>query len=163
MKHLLYGVPNPRLPFLGVHMSHTIYGKSKVGPNAVLAFKREGYRRRDVSARDLAWMLAYPGFWKMGMRYGTLGLREGIRSLFKSVFVRSAQRLIPELASEDLVPASAGVRAQAVRPDGSPLDDFAIARGPHAIHVLNVPSPAATASLQIGNVIADMCGRTLNL
>jgi len=155
VKNLIYPVPNPLFPFLGVHLTRMISGKVKAGPNAVLALKREGYNKRDVDLKDMWNMLGYAGFWRMVRKYGRIGLEEWVQSFWKREFVRAAQRLLPDLTSEDLVPSMTGVRAQAVNGDGSLLDDFSIVRDRNAIHVLNVPSPAATASLRIGEVIAE--------
>jgi len=154
VKHLIYPVPNPAFPFLGVHYTRMISGHIEAGPNAVLAFKREGYRKRDVSLRDLAEVLAYPGFWKLSSKYWREGLEEMVRSASKAAFVKSLQQLIPDIRADDLVPAPAGVRAQALRPDGGLVDDFHIIEGDRSIHVCNAPSPAATASIEIGRHIA---------
>jgi L-2-hydroxyglutarate oxidase len=125
------------------------------GPNAVLAFKREGYNRTSLNARDLAETLTYPAFWKMSAKYWRTGMGEMWRSLSKGAFVKALQRLLPEICAEHLQPAPAGVRAQAVSPDGTMLDDFAIAEGERVVNVLNAPSPAATASLAIGEHIVS--------
>lgn len=155
VKTLIYPVPNPALPFLGVHFTKMIDGSRHCGPNAVLAFKREGYRKADVSVRDSLEIFSYPGFWKLASRFVRVGAEEALRSLFKSLFVRSLQQLIPEVQSEDLEPAEAGVRAQAVRPDGGMVDDFLLLERPGEVHVCNAPSPAATCSLEIGSYVAD--------
>ena len=152
---LVYPVPNLAFPFLGVHFTRMIDGSVHAGPNAVLAFKREGYRKTDVSLADLSETLAFPGFWKMAGTNFWEGCKEMHRSLSKRAFVKSLQQLIPEIAARDLVAAEAGVRAQAVMPDGRLADDFIFADGLNAIHVCNAPSPAATASLEIGRVIAE--------
>jgi L-2-hydroxyglutarate oxidase len=131
-----------------------IGGHVEAGPNAVLAFKREGYRKSDVNLRDLAEVLSYPGFWKLSARYWREGAAEMWRSLSKAAFVHSLQQLIPEIRAEDLQPAPAGVRAQALKPDGALVDDFHIIEGKQSIHVCNAPSPAATASIEIGRHIA---------
>jgi L-2-hydroxyglutarate oxidase len=154
VRNLVYPVPDPRFPFLGVHFTRMIDGGVEAGPNAVLALKREGYRWCDISIRDSLKMATYRGFWKMALRYGKTGLGEVYRSLHKSAFVRALQRLIPELRPEDLTAGGAGVRAQAVDPSGTLVDDFRIIETDRAIHVLNAPSPAATASLSIGQTIA---------
>lgn len=154
-RHLIYPVPDPRLPFLGVHFTRMIGGGVECGPNAVLAFKREGYSRRDVSARDLLELAGYRGFWRMSRRFWRTGAEEMYRSLSRRAFWKSLRRLIPELSFHDIVPAGAGVRAQAVAPDGSLVDDFFIRRAERQIHVLNAPSPAATASIAIGRTIAE--------
>jgi L-2-hydroxyglutarate oxidase len=156
VKNLIYPVPDPRFPFLGVHFTRLIHGGVEAGPNAVLAFKREGYRWTDISARDLGRMLAYPGFWRMAAKYWKTGVGEMFRSLSKKAFVRALQKLVPELRFEDIRPAGSGVRAQAVEPNGLLVDDFRIVESERMIHVLNAPSPAATASLSIGKTIAQM-------
>jgi L-2-hydroxyglutarate oxidase len=163
VRGLIYPVPDPEFPFLGVHFTRTIHGEVEAGPNAVLAFAREGYRFARVRPRELAGTLAYRGFWAMARRYWKVGAFEMHRSLSKKRFVQSLQRLVPDLRAEDIVPGGAGVRAQAVRPDGSMLDDFSIATGPDAIHVVNAPSPAATASLAIGRHIASLAAETFAL
>ena len=125
------------------------------GPNAVLAFKREGYRRTDINGADLFEVLTFPGFWKLVRKYYRDGMMEMVRSVSKRAFVKSLQQLIPEITEDDLVPAESGVRAQALMPDGKLVDDFLIVNGKNSIHVCNAPSPAATASLEIGRFIAD--------
>jgi L-2-hydroxyglutarate oxidase len=155
VKTLIYPVPNPDFPFLGVHFTKMIDGSIHAGPNAVLAFKREGYHRTDFSFKDTCETLTYPGFWKMAKKCWAEGWMEMRRSWSKALFVKSLQRLIPEVQSNDLVPSEAGVRAQAMLPDGKLVDDFLIIKRPHAVHVCNAPSPAATASLEIGNYIAN--------
>jgi (S)-2-hydroxyglutarate dehydrogenase len=158
VRTLIYPVPDPRFPFLGVHLTSMIDGSVHAGPNAVLALAREGYRWRDVDRRDLAAMAGDASSWRLARRYWRTGLGEVGRSLSRERFVRALQRLVPELTLEDLVPAGSGVRAQAVRPDGTLLDDFAFAgdgREPRVVHVVNAPSPAATASLAIGRVVAS--------
>jgi L-2-hydroxyglutarate oxidase len=152
---LVYAVPNPAFPFLGVHFTRMIDGSVHAGPNAVLSFKREGYRKTDFSLRDFLEVMLFPGFWRLAARNAREGLKEMIRSFSKAQFVRSLQELIPEVRAEDLVPSEAGVRAQALLPDGSLVDDFLIVDGPRAVHVCNAPSPAATASLEIGKAIAE--------
>jgi len=163
VRHLIYPVPDPRFPFLGVHFTRMIGGGVEAGPNAVLAFKREGYRKRDFSARDTAELLAYGGFWRMSARYWRMGLSEMRRSFSKAAFVRSLRALIPEIAAEDIRPAGAGVRAQALGPDGSLLDDFRIVEGPGMSHVRTAPAPAATASLGIGRSIAALALKSFSL
>ena len=163
VRGMIYPVPDPRLPFLGVHFTRAIDGRVHAGPNAVLALAREGYRKTDVSLRDTLDLLGFSGFWKMARRHWSMGLAECARSLSKRAFVRALQRLVPDVRSEDLVPGGSGVRAQAVDAAGSLLDDFDIAQAPHAIHVRNVPSPAATASIRIGQVIADLAAPTFAL
>ncbi|MGQ9600292.1 MAG: L-2-hydroxyglutarate oxidase [Anaerolineae bacterium] len=152
---LIYPVPDPRFPFLGVHFTKRINGAVEAGPNAVLAFAREAYRKTDFSIRYVLDLAAFPGFWAMAARYWKMGLGEMYRSLSKRAFVKALQRLLPELSIDDLEPGGAGVRAQAVDRKGNLLDDFYFVEGPRAIHVLNAPSPAATASLSIGQTIAD--------
>ncbi|NDJ16487.1 L-2-hydroxyglutarate oxidase [Myxacorys almedinensis] len=154
VKGLIYPVPNPNFPFLGVHFTRMIDGTVHAGPNAVLSFKREGYRKTDFNLRDFTEVMTYPGFWKLMSKHADQGIQEMIRSLFKAAFVRSLQELIPEVQSADLVPTHAGVRAQALLPDGKLVDDFLIEREHHALHVYNAPSPAATSSLEIGSAIA---------
>jgi (S)-2-hydroxyglutarate dehydrogenase len=153
--NLIYPVPDPRLPFLGVHFTRMIDGSVHAGPNAVLSLKREGYHRTSFNVRDFIDTMTYAGFWRLAAKYAKSGLEEMHRSFSKKAFVRSLQGLIPEITEGDLVPGESGVRAQALRPDGGLVDDFLIVNGPSAIHVLNAPSPAATASLEIGRVIAE--------
>lgn len=154
-KHLIYPVPNPAFPFLGVHFTRMVDSNIHCGPNAVLSLKREGYRKTDFNLADFAEVMAYPGFWKLAAKHADEGIREIVRSFSKRAFVHSLQQLIPEVQSEDLVVSRAGVRAQALNPDGKLVDDFAIVQGPYAIHVCNAPSPAATASLPIGEAVMD--------
>jgi L-2-hydroxyglutarate oxidase len=161
VRGLIYPVPDPAFPFLGVHFTRTIHGGVEAGPNAVLAFAREGYTYRHIRLGEVAGMVAYPGLWRMAARYWRMGLYELYRSLSRSAFVRALQRLVPEINPADLEPGGAGVRAQAVEKDGALVDDFRIVETPKAIHVLNAPSPAATASLAIGRHIADLAARTL--
>jgi L-2-hydroxyglutarate oxidase len=153
---LIYPVPDPRFPFLGVHLTRMIGGGLEAGPNAVLALKREGYRWRDVSLRDTLDTAGWPGFWKLAGRFWKLGAYEVWRSLAKSAFVRDLQRLVPEIRFEDFHRAGAGVRAQALDRDGAPLDDFRIVETERAVHILNAPSPGATASMAIGREVAGM-------
>jgi len=152
---LIYPVPDAAFPFLGVHLTRRVNGGVEAGPNAVLAFKREGYRRTDVSVADTLSTLTYPGFWKLARRHARMGLEEMWRSVSKRAFHRALQRLVPELALEDLLPGGAGVRAQALEPDGRLVDDFRFLQTPGMVHVLNAPSPAATASFAIARVIVD--------
>ncbi len=154
-RSLIYPVPDPALPFLGVHLSRGIDGSVHCGPNAVLAWDREGYRRRNIRLADAWDTLTYGGFWRMAGRYLGVGTKEWWRSWNKSSFVRSLQRLVPDITAVDLEPAKAGVRAQAVGPDGNLVDDFLIEEEPFFIHVRNAPSPAATASLAIGQVVGQ--------
>ncbi len=155
-RNLIYPVPDPRFPFLGVHFTRMVGGGVEAGPNAVLAFRREGYKFSAVSARDLAEMLRYPGFWKMAAKFWKTGLGEMKRSLSRYSFWDALRRLIPAIRPGDIVPAGAGVRAQAVTPDGKLVDDFHIRGESRMVHVLNAPSPAATASISIGRSIADL-------
>jgi L-2-hydroxyglutarate oxidase len=163
VKNLIYPVPDPRFPFLGVHFTRLIHGGVEAGPNAVLAFKREGYRWTDISASDLRQMLTYAGFWRMAAKYWRTGFGEMFRSLSKKAFVRALQKLVPELRFEDIRPAGSGVRAQALEPNGALVDDFRIVEAERMIHVLNAPSPAATASLSIGATIAQMAAQNFTL
>ncbi|MFE4634189.1 L-2-hydroxyglutarate oxidase [Streptomyces sp. NPDC056773] len=158
VRGLVYPVPDPAFPFLGVHLTRGIGGGVHVGPNAVPALAREGYGWGTVRPRDLADELAWPGSWRMAARHWRYGAGEVRRSLSKPAFVEAVRRLLPAVRGEDLVPAAAGVRAQAVLRDGTLVDDFLIREGERAVHVLNAPSPAATASLPIGREIA---GRAL--
>jgi len=155
VRNLIYPVPDPQFPFLGVHFTRMIDGSVHAGPNAVLSLKREGYNRTSFDLRDFIDTMTYVGFWRMAAKHAKAGLAEIHRSFSKKAFVHSLQRLIPEIQEEDLLPGRAGVRAQALRPDGGLVDDFLIVNGPRAIHVCNAPSPAATASLEIGRVIAE--------
>ncbi len=163
LRGLIYPVPDPRFPFLGVHFTRTIHGVREAGPNAVLALKREGYTKTSISARDAAESLMYKGFWRLALRYWKTGLGEMYRSFCKAAFVKALQRLMPEIRSEDLRAGGSGVRAQALSPEGNLLDDFFIQEAPGMIHVLNAPSPAATASISIGQSIASRVGRVLGL
>ena len=156
VRGLIYPVPDPALPFLGVHFTRHIHGGVEAGPNAVLAFSREGYRRSDAEAGDILTMLTFPGFWRMGMKQWRTGVDEFYRSFSKPAFTRALQKLLPEIRSEDLRPGGAGVRAQAVRRDGTLVDDFQFVQSEDMLHVCNVPSPAATASIPIGRTIVDM-------
>lgn len=154
-RNLIYPVPDPSFPFLGVHFTRMINGEVECGPNAVLAFAREGYRFMDVSVRDLAETLTYPGFIRLAMRHWKHGMGEMWRSLNKKAFVRALQHLVPVIREDDLEPAPAGVRAQALSPKGAMLDDFLITESERVLNVCNAPSPAATASLNIGSHIVD--------
>jgi L-2-hydroxyglutarate oxidase len=153
VKNLIYPVPNPDFPFLGVHFTRMIDGTVHAGPNAVLAFRREGYQKSDLCFRDLFETLAYPGFRKLAFKHWDEGWREMVRSFSKRTFVNALQKLVPEITPNDVVPCKAGVRAQALRRDGTLVDDFLIVRGRNALHVCNAPSPAATASLEIARSI----------
>jgi len=163
VRGLIYPVPDPEFPFLGVHFTKRIHGEIEAGPNAVLAFAREGYRMWNINLAETVGYLAYRGFWAMAQRYWRTGLYEMYRSVSKRAFLRALQRLVPSLNEQDLLPGGSGVRAQAVARDGSLVDDFRITETPQAIHVLNAPSPAATASLAIGRYIADLAGRSFSL
>jgi len=163
VRNLIYPVPNPEFPFLGVHFTRMVHGGVEAGPNAVLAWKREGYRHRDVSPRDLAQMATYGGFWRMASKYWLTGLGEMYRSFSKRAFVTALRKLVPELREDDIVRAGAGVRAQAVEPSGVLCDDFRIVEAEGMVHVLNAPSPAATASISIGRSIADIAARRFDL
>ena len=156
VNNLIYPVPDPMFPFLGVHFTRMIKGGIEAGPNAVLAFKREGYTLKDFSIKDISEMLSFPGFWKMGRKYYKTGFKEFHRSFSKSAFVNALKKLIPEIKDEDVTPFRAGVRAQAVDTNGKLIDDFRIIEKENMVHVLNAPSPAATASLSIGTKIAKM-------
>jgi L-2-hydroxyglutarate oxidase len=163
VRALIYPVPDPRFPFLGVHFTRRITGRVDAGPNAVFALAREGYRHSDISARDLASSLAFPGFWRMAGKHWRKALGEWHRSLSKRAFVRALQRLLPEIRESDLVPGGSGVQAQALKPDGALVDDFQFVPSGKVLHVLNVPSPAATASLMIGKTIVDTAAASLGL
>lgn len=162
VKHLIYPVPDPNFPFLGVHFTRMVDGGVEAGPNAVLAFRREGYKKLSVDFSELGETLAWPGFRKVAAKYWKTGLGEYYRSFSKSAFTKALQALIPEIQKDDLVPGGAGVRAQACDYDGGLLDDFAIIENKQAINVLNAPSPAATSSLSIGKTVAEMALRRLN-
>lgn len=151
---LIYPVPDPNFPFLGVHFTRMINGGVEAGPNAVPAFRREGYRKLDISLRDMAETFLYPGFVRMGLRHLGMGVGEMWRSWVKPAFVASLRRLIPEIAGYDVKRGGAGVRAQALEADGTLVDDFRIVEAPGMVHVLNAPSPAATAAITIGETIA---------
>ncbi len=154
-KNLIYPVPDPNFPFLGVHFTRMVEGGVECGPNAVLAFGREGYRKTDFNLADVLETLRYPGFRKLAAKYWKTGLGEMWRSASKSAFVKALQRLVPEIRAEHLHAAPAGIRAQAVLPDGSMVDDFLIQEADRVINVNNAPSPAATASLNIGKTIVE--------
>lgn len=155
VKALIYPVPDPRFPFLGVHFTRLIHGGVEAGPNAVFALKREGYKKTDIFLPDVWSSLSWPGFQKVMMKYTKMGMNEYYRSFSKTAFTRALQRLIPEIEKDDLVPGGAGVRAQACDRNGNLLDDFLFAESEYAINVLNAPSPAATAALSIGEHIAE--------
>ncbi|TAK01688.1 MAG: L-2-hydroxyglutarate oxidase [Chloroflexota bacterium] len=155
VRGLIYPVPDSRFPFLGVHFTRRIDGEVWAGPNAVLAFAREGYRRRDINLRDLATVLAYPGFLRLARRFLGTGLAEMWRDISKPAFVAELRRLVPELTSDDVVFGPSGVRAQALNRDGTLVDDFVLDHGDRILHVRNAPSPAATSSLAIGGRLAE--------
>ncbi len=155
VRALIYPVPDPRFPFLGIHLTRHIDGKVDAGPSAVLAFAREGYGKFSFNLRDTAETLFYPGFWKFVLPHLKMGLSEIWRSLSKGAFAKAVQRLVPEVDPKDMRPAEPGIRAQAVAPDGSLVDDFVIQRSGPVVHVLNAPSPAATASLAIAQEVAE--------
>lgn len=159
---LIYPVPDPKFPFLGVHFTRMIGGGVECGPNAVLAFAREGYRKTDVNVRDLFESLTYSGFLRLAMRHWRTGLGEMWRSLSKAAFVRALQRLIPEITADQLRSAPSGVRAQALTPDGALVDDFLIQQHEGVVNVCNAPSPAATASLNIGRLVVEQLELQLN-
>lgn len=163
VNNLIYPVPDPSFPFLGVHFTRMIHGGVEAGPNAVLAFKREGYYRNDFDFMDSLETLTYPGFLILAARYWYTGFGEFYRSYSKKAFVKALRKLMPALNSEDITPAGAGVRAQALRPNGKLVDDFYIKQAPNMVHVLNAPSPAATASLSIGETIATMAVKNFDL
>jgi L-2-hydroxyglutarate oxidase LhgO len=163
VRALVYPVPDPRFPFLGVHFTKRITGEMEAGPNAVLAFAREGYRMRDVNLGELADVMGFVGFWRMGGRYWRMGAEEFWRSLSKRAFWNGLRRLVPDIEEDDLLPGGSGVRAQAVAADGSLVDDFSIVQSPGAIHVLNAPSPGATASFAIGRHIAALAATGLEV
>jgi (S)-2-hydroxyglutarate dehydrogenase len=156
VKNLIYPVPDPRFPFLGVHFTRMIQGGVEAGPNAVIAFRREGYQKFSISPRDMMQFGLYPGFWRMALKFWNTGMGEIYRSFSKKAFVTALQRLVPELQMDDVHSAGSGVRAQALEPNGFLVDDFRIIEAERMIHVLNAPSPAATASISIGQSIAGM-------
>ena len=156
VRNLIYPVPDPRFPFLGVHFTRLIRGGVECGPNAVLALAREGYRKTDVNATDLFDALTYAGFWRFLLRYRATAWYELRRSLSRKIFARSLQRLVPEIETSDLATGGSGVRAQAISPEGEIYQDFCLVARPNALHVLSAPSPAATASLAIGGEIVNM-------
>jgi len=161
VRTLIYPVPDPRFPFLGVHLTRTVDDRVLAGPNAVLASKREGYRRSDFSFRDVADILAFPGFWRLAGSFWRTGLAEARRSLNKRAFVKETRRLVPGISGRHLRPAPSGVRAQAVDRSGKLLGDFLVLESERMIHVLNAPSPAATASLAIGDHIAALAVKVI--
>jgi L-2-hydroxyglutarate oxidase len=155
VRGLIYPVPDAALPFLGVHLTRMLDGSVHAGPNAVVALRREGYRWRDVSIGDLVETARFSGSWKLARRYGRIGVDEVLRSLSRKRFAASLARLVPAVQPSDLVKCTAGVRAQALLPDGSLVDDFLIETAPNQVHVLNAPSPAATSALEIARYVAD--------
>ena len=163
VKNLIYPVPDPRFPFLGVHFTRMIDGTCEAGPNAVLALKREGYKKSSFSLKDNLEMISYPGFWKMCFKFWKVGIKETARSFSKRLFLKSLQRIIPQIQKADIFPGGAGVRAQALEPGGALVDDFRIIEKENMVHVLNAPSPAATASLNIGRSIAQTAIKNFNL
>lgn len=163
VKGLIYPVPDPALPFLGVHFTRMISGAVECGPNAVFSFKREGYGKTDFSLSDTLEALSYPGLWRMFLKYWKAGLGEYARAFSKKLFLRQLQRLVPSLQDSDIKPCRAGVRAQALERNGKLIDDFRIERQANSIHVLNAPSPAATASLAIGEHVNKMATKCFNL
>ena len=163
VKALIYPVPDPRFPFLGVHFTRRVNGSVEAGPNALLAFRREGYTGTSPDLDEAVQMLLFPGFYKMAWRYWRMGLAEQYRSWVKAAFVKSLQKMVPELMESDLVQGGSGVRAQAVDSSGNLVDDFHFVHSTGMIHVCNVPSPAATASLEIGKEIADMLAKRFDL
>jgi (S)-2-hydroxyglutarate dehydrogenase len=163
VRNLIYPVPNPQFPFLGVHFTRMIHGGVECGPNAVFTFKREGYGKLDFDLKDTAEALAFKGTWKFLSRHWRFGLDEYRRAFSKRLFLNRLQKLIPSLQMSDLVPGRSGVRAMALDPDGQMVDDFRIVTGPGSIHVLNAPSPAATAGLAIGESIAEKAIQHFNL
>jgi L-2-hydroxyglutarate oxidase LhgO len=154
VRNLIYPVPDPKFPFLGVHFTRLVHGGIEAGPNAVLAMKREGYSKTDFSARDLIDALTYVGFWRFVQKYPRMCFDELRRSFSKELFCQSLNALVPDLRPDDLEPGPTGVRAQAITSNGETVQDFCFVRGKHALHVLNAPSPGATASLAIGQEIA---------
>lgn len=155
VRNLIYPVPDPKFPFLGVHFTRLIHGGVEAGPNAVLALAREAYRKTQWNLRDIASVVGFLGFWKFLARHPRMAWDEGLRSMSRKLFCQSLQRLVPDLREDDLAPGGAGVRAQAISPDGELVQDFRLVPGRRALHVLNAPSPAATASLAIGRHITD--------
>jgi len=162
VKNLIYPVPDPNFPFLGVHFTRMAKGGVEAGPNAVLAFKREGYKKSDISFSELAETLAWPGFQKVAGKYWRTGFGEMYRSFSKSAFTKALQKLIPEIQENDLVEGGAGVRAQACDREGGLVDDFLILEDKHVINVCNAPSPAATSSLAIGETVSGLALKRFN-
>jgi L-2-hydroxyglutarate oxidase LhgO len=160
---LIYPVPDPKFPFLGVHFTKRINGEVWAGPNAVLAFAREGYKRTQINPKELWESITYRGFRKLALQHWKTGLGEMYRDYRKTAFVEALQRYVPELKSDDLLPGPSGVRAQALSPDGKLVDDFVIQHGTNVAHVQNAPSPAATSSLVIAAMIVDNAQRNFSL
>jgi (S)-2-hydroxyglutarate dehydrogenase len=158
VKNLVYPVPNPQFPFLGVHFTRMVQGGVEAGPNAVLAFAREGYKLTQVNAKDVIDVMTFGGFWRFLAKYPTMALSEFAQSLSKARFCHALQRLVPEIREADLEPGHAGVRAQAMKANGELVNDFHLVRRDNAIHILNAPSPGATASLAIGEHIVKQLG-----
>jgi L-2-hydroxyglutarate oxidase len=163
VRNLIYPVPDPQFPFLGVHFTRMIHGGIEAGPNAVLSFKREGYSKWAISPKDILNYLFYSGFWHMAMKHWKMGMGEFYRSYSKPAFVKALQRLLPDLKMEDVHASGSGVRAQALEPNGQLTDDFRIVEVEHMVHVLNAPSPAATASISIGKAIAEMAKKNFDI
>jgi L-2-hydroxyglutarate oxidase LhgO len=159
VRALIYPVPDPRFPFLGVHFTRRIHGNVDAGPNAIFAFKREGYRSGDFSLRDTMESLAFPGFWRVAAKHWRMGKDEAQRSVSKGSFVAGLQRLVPEVQGEDLVPGGSGVRAQAIHRSGALVDDFQFSQSDRMLHLYNVPSPAATASIAVGRAVVEMAAK----
>ena len=159
VRALIYPVPDPRFPFLGVHFTRRIYGNVDAGPNAIFAFKREGYRAGDFSLRDTVESLTFPGFWRAAAKHWRSGKDEMHRAVSKASFVAGLQRLVPEVRAEDLVPGGSGVRAQAITRSGALVDDFQFTQSKNMLHFYNVPSPAATASIAIGRTVVEMAAK----
>ena len=160
VRALIYPVPDPRFPFLGVHFTRRTYGNVDAGPNAVFAFKREGYRTGDFSLRDTLESLLFPGFWRVAAKHWKSGKDEMRRAVSKASFVAGLQRLVPEIQAADLVPGGSGVRAQAITRAGALVDDFQFSQSPRMLHLYNVPSPAATASIAIGQAVVEMAAKS---
>jgi L-2-hydroxyglutarate oxidase LhgO len=163
VRHLIYPVPDPRFPFLGVHFTRMIRGGVEAGPNAVLALAREGYRKTDIKLGDVADVFSYGGFWRFLVRYPSMCTYELWRSVNRGEFCRSLQRLVPEVQERHLRPGGAGIRAQALAPDGTPLQDFDFIARENALHLINAPSPGATASLAIADYLLERCADALGL
>jgi L-2-hydroxyglutarate oxidase LhgO len=163
VRGLIYPVPDPRFPFLGVHFTRRVHGGVEAGPNAVLAMKREGYTRTSFSARDSLAHATFAGFWKMAWRYWDKGMGEIYRSWNKAAFTRALQKMLPEIQSKDLRHGGAGVRAQAIDREGKLVDDFKFSVNDRAMHVINVPSPAATASLKVAEELVNVMAPYLRM